>query len=334
MNKTPDELSEFLDKLLTNKIKTSLMIWGAPGIGKSSIVSGAAARQDINVVDLRLSQLAPTDLRGLPAVKDEQAVWYAPEFLPTTGAGILFLDEINMAPPAMQGVAQQLILDRRVGSYKVPDDWYVWAAGNRKEDKAAVFQMPSALSNRFLHVSVQADLDSFKQWGLRTGITEQILAFLAFRPALLHKIHASQPAWPSPRSWVMANELFKAGLSIAPAVGVVSAEFEAFLEVYDSLPELDDILTGKISPEFPKEPSKRYALTIGMVVRSVRAEQAFYGLKWIAEKGNAEWLQFFITSLLPQARERNYLSPLIKLANADPALREVITKIRDMILSV
>ena len=71
-------------------------------------------------IDVRLSQLAPTDLRGLPVAEEGMSRWYPPEFLPREGEGILFLDEINMAPPAMQGVSQQLILDRRVGSYLCP----------------------------------------------------------------------------------------------------------------------------------------------------------------------------------------------------------------------
>jgi MoxR-like ATPase len=133
-----------------------------------------------------LSQLAPTDLRGLPVAEDGQSKWFPPEFLPKDGRGILFLDEINMAPPAMQGVAQQLILDRRVGSYRVPDGWFIWAAGNRKEDRAAVFDMPAPLANRFIHLEMEQDFGSFKQHALRQGMHEHLLAFLAYRPKLLH----------------------------------------------------------------------------------------------------------------------------------------------------
>lgn len=171
------------------------MIWGAPGIGKSSIVAQVARENDIDFVDVRLSQLAPTDLRGLPVAEDGISKWYPPEFLPRTGKGISFLDELNMAPPAMQGVAQQLILDRRVGSYIVPEGWYVWAAGNRKEDRASVFDMPAPLANRFLHLQVEADFDSFKTYALETGVHEQAIAFLSYRPSLLHKIDPQQPAW-------------------------------------------------------------------------------------------------------------------------------------------
>ena len=122
----PSELASFLDTLVRRRVKLSLMIWGPPGIGKSSIVAQTASAHKIGFIDLRLSQLAPTDLRGLPVARNGVSRWYPPEFLPRTGEGVLFLDEINLAPPTMQGMAQQLILDRKVGNYVVPPGWYIW----------------------------------------------------------------------------------------------------------------------------------------------------------------------------------------------------------------
>ena len=332
MKMTPQQLQTYLDQLVAAEIRHSLMIWGAPGIGKSTIVAAVAARHHCRFVDLRLSQLAPTDLRGLPVAKDGRSCWYPPEFLPTEGQGILFLDEINMAPPAMQGVAQQLILDRKVGNYQVPEGWYIWAAGNRKEDKAAVFQMPGALANRFLHLEVVADLESFRLWGLRSGISDQILAFLNFRPSLLHQQHDNQPAWPSPRSWAMADRLHRAQLSVEPAIGGVADEFSAFLTIYETLPDLDKILDGRSTVAFPKEPSRRYAVTLGLIVRIQTSEQAFCSLKWVASHADAEWLQFFISNLFPLLRERNILGPLVNQISTDPDLKNITTGIRDLLL--
>jgi MoxR-like ATPase len=243
---TPNELKTYLDRLIQQNLQISVMIWGAPGIGKSSIVAQLAQERQLEFVDVRLSQLAPTDLRGLPVADSGISRWYPPESLPQQGQGILFLDELNMAPPAMQGVAQQLILDRRVGSYRVPDRWFVWAAGNRKEDRAAVFDMPSPLANRFLHLQVEADFNSFKEYALEHNMHEQIIAFLSYRSTLLHKLDVQQPAWCSPRSWVMASALHQVGLDIAPAVGVgTAAEFAAFIQLYQTLPNLTPILEGK-----------------------------------------------------------------------------------------
>ena len=333
MQMTPKDLRSYLGNVVLNEIQQSLMIWGAPGIGKSSIVADVAKHHDCQFVDLRLSQLAPTDLRGLPVADEGRSKWYPPDFLPDDGRGVLFLDEINMAPPAMQGVAQQLILDRKIGSYVVPKGWFIWAAGNRKEDRAAVYQMPSALANRFLHLEVTPDFDSFKSWGLRTKISEEILAFLAFRPSLLHKIHNKHPAWPSPRSWAMADQLYKAKLSIKPAVGAATDEFVAFQSTYSSLPDLDSILTGHAKTTFPDEPSRRYAITLGLVVRSTTADKAFHALKWVAENADAEWLQFFITSLFPMLRENGQMTPTIKMISADPKLIKITAQIKDLLLS-
>ena len=165
----PAQLTHYLTTLVEKKILRSVMVWGPPGIGKSETVAAVAKEFGIGLIDLRLSQLAPTDLRGLPVADHESKTsrWYAPEFLPRKGSGILFLDEFNMAPPAIQGIAQQLILDRCVGNYTLPDGWLVWAAGNRAEDGAAVFSMPSAIQNRFVHVTVTATFESYRQWNRR-----------------------------------------------------------------------------------------------------------------------------------------------------------------------
>lgn len=309
------------------------MIWGPPGIGKSSIVSQITQQHNINFVDVRLSQLAPTDLRGLPVAEDGISKWYPPEFLPRDGKGILFLDELNMAPPAMQGVAQQLILDRRVGSYVVPEGWYVWAAGNRKEDRAAVFDMPTPLANRFLHLQVEPDFESFKAYALATDIHEQIIAFLSFRPSLLHKLDPQQPAWPSPRSWEMASHLHKAELDIIPAVGTeTESEFAAFVKVYQSLPDLERIFMGKGDAiSFPQEPSVRYATTIGLAVRAESANQAYNAFTWIAQAATAEWVQLFAVDLFRQMRSKGQLGILAQLVQKTPKLQNFIKDFQGLI---
>ncbi len=331
---TPQELIPYLSGLVEVEVRLSAMIWGPPGIGKSSIVAQVAEKHGLQIIDLRLSQLAPTDLRGLPVAEEGVAKWFPPEFLPRTGKGILFLDEINMATPAMQGIAQQLILDRQVGSYKVPDGWFIWAAGNRKSDRAAVFEMPSALANRFIHLDVIPDLDSFKGWGISTGLGEQVLAFLAFRPSLLHKIDAKHPAWPSPRSWVMADRLLKAGLSVAPAVGeATQGEFEAFCAIYGKLPDIDDILSGKSKAKFPTEPSARYAIVLGMVVRADDPQKGIHGLKWLVKEGGSEWVQLYVSDLFRLLRERGQFGDMARLISADTDLKDFARNMRDLIFA-
>ncbi len=328
-----EDLKTYLDRLITNNLKISTMIWGAPGIGKSSIVSQVATAHELEFIDIRLSQLAPTDLRGLPVAADGISKWLPPEFLPQTGRGILFLDEINLAPPVMQGMAQQLILDRQVGSYLVPDGWFVWAAGNRKEDRAGVFEMPAPLANRFLHLQVEPDFESFKAYALGAGIHEQIIAFLSFRPSLLHKIDPQQPAWCSPRSWMMASSLHYSGLDLAPAIGMAAnAEFQAFTLLYRTLPDLTPILEGKGGDLlFPIEPSARYATAIGLTFQSIDAHRAYNAFHWLSQVAPAEWVQLFVSDLLGLMRSRGQLGMLATLIAQDPDIQKFMQNCRQLV---
>ncbi|MGL4398609.1 MAG: ATP-binding protein [Luteolibacter sp.] len=325
---TPEDLTTYLGALVAHELKLSAMIWGPPGIGKSSIVAQITAARGLDFIDLRLSQLAPTDLRGLPVASDNVSRWLPPDFLPRDGRGVLFLDELNLAPPTMQGMAQQLILDRRVGSYVVPEGWFIWAAGNRKEDRASVFDMPAPLANRFLHLDVEPHWESFKSHAIAAGVHEQIIAFLAFRPDLLHKLDAQRPAWPSPRSWEMAGRLHTAGLDIAPVVGLaVASEFLSYIELYRSLPELEPILAGEEKAEsipFPAEPSARYAATIGLTVRARNAERGYRGFKWLTAKAPPEWIQLFAVDLFKQMRALGKMGELAGYVAKDEQLRQFL----------
>lgn len=324
---TPNELTGYLGALVERHITLSVMIWGAPGIGKSSIVRDIAIERDLGFVDVRLSQLAPTDLRGLPVPHEDHCAWLPPEFLPRDGSGILFMDEINMAPPAMQGVAQQLILDRRVGSYEVPPGWFVFAAGNRKEDRAAVFDMPSPLANRFIHLEVESSAEDFRQYAYARGFDERLIAFVAFREDLLHKMLDGVNAWPSPRSWEMANQLLGVELDIAPAVGIgPAAEFYAYLELLSDTPDVDGVIAGKQGIEFPEEASLRYATVMGLVGRCKEATHAITAFRWLIDAAPAEWVQLFAADLFPQLRAREQLQPVQKALLEDPVLRAFLTE--------
>jgi hypothetical protein len=330
--KTPQALASSLTTILSNNVKLSLMIWGPPGVGKSSIVAQCADQCGLDLVDLRLSQLAPTDLRGLPVPVDNVCTWYPPDFLPREGQGILFLDEINMAPPAMQGIAQQLILDRKVGSYVVPDGWFVWAAGNRKEDKASVFDMPAPLSNRFVHLEVEPDFESFKLHALKTRIDERILAFLAYRTNLLHHFDQRNPAWPSPRTWMMASSLRAIGVPISSAVGTAAAiEFEAFESVYRKLPNLDAIAAGKKDAKFPEEPSVRYAVTIGLTIRASDPDRANNIMEWAGQEAPSEWFQVLASDILKNSREKGFGDSLVRKLVGNPEIKERLFAFRDLL---
>ncbi|MCP3687788.1 MAG: AAA domain-containing protein, partial [Gammaproteobacteria bacterium] len=118
---------------------TPVMLWGPPGVGKSQLVAQVADHHGVGIVDVRLSQMEPSDLRGIPFKCGDKVEWAIPALLPDVAvhgaAGILFIDEITSAPPSVSAAAYQLILDRRLGEYRVPEHWAIVAAGNRQGDR-------------------------------------------------------------------------------------------------------------------------------------------------------------------------------------------------------
>lgn len=275
---------------------TPVMLWGPPGVGKSQIVTQIAARHKVPVIDIRLSQMEPSDLRGIPFRVGEHVEWAVPAMLPDARRhgveGILFLDEITSAPPSVSAAAYQLILDRRLGAYQVPTGWAIFAAGNRQGDRGVTYSMPAPLANRFSHFEFDTNLDDWVAWAYASGIDERVIGFLRFRPELLFDFDpAHNPvAFPSPRSWEFAHRaLAKFGdhatlltgslqACVGPAAGI---ELAAFVENLDKLPDIDAIVRGDKVP-VPREVDLQYAIAAALVGRAIRARsegdaQATYG---------------------------------------------------------
>jgi len=264
---------------------TPAMLWGPPGVGKSQMVAQTAERHGVPMIDIRLSQMEPSDLRGIPFRTGTHVEWAVPAMLPDTERhgphGILFLDEITSAPPSVSAAAYQLILDRRLGAYEVPQGWAIFAAGNRQGDRGVTYTMPSPLANRFSHFEVETNLDDWVAWAYRNDIDERVIAFLRFRPELLFDFDpAHNPvAFPSPRSWEFAHrclqkfgdhpELLQGTLQacVGPAAGV---ELNAFVNSLDKMPDLDAILRGEPVPT-PSEIDLQYAVAAALVGRAIKA---------------------------------------------------------------
>ncbi|AEZ65751.1 MoxR-like ATPase [Cyanophage S-TIM5] len=328
---TISSLTKSLNTLIENKVKHSVFIWGAPGIGKSSAVTQVAKDKDLELIDLRISQLAPTDIRGLPYTKDGRAYFAPPSFLPTSGEGILFLDELNMASPSVMGIAQQLILDRQVGDYKVPEGWFIVAAGNRTEDRAAISQMPAPVANRFIHFHIDSSLDSWKEYAIGAGINEKILAFLNFRPQLLYNFEKNQSAWPSPRSWEFANTLLNIDLSIESAVGSGAAsEFYAYQTIYTELPNVDLIFDGEDIP-VPHEPSLIYAVCGALINRAKTADNVFKGLKWLMRGTTEDYVGLYMSDAMIALKAKNLQGAFIKIVSKDSDTKDFMKKYQELL---
>jgi MoxR-like ATPase len=148
-----------------------VFIWGGPGVGKSAVVRQLAAELTVPLQDIRALLLDPGDLRGLPFLgKDGQTKWAAPGFLPHDGSGILFLDELNAAPAMVQASCYQLVLDRKLGEYTLPEGWAIVAAGNRDSYRAVTTRMPTPLRNRFVHLEFDVDLQEWSEWAIRAEV--------------------------------------------------------------------------------------------------------------------------------------------------------------------
>ncbi len=201
--------------------RRATMLWGTRGVGKSSVVRQVAEHYRVPLVDLRLTTIEPVDLRGAIFADDTQAKtgWFPPEFLPTPDepAGILFLDELTAADQRLQISAYSLILDRRVGNYRLPDGWQVVAAGNASFHGAVSHDMGTALADRMFHLHVQTAIDAFLAHAIANDFAPEVMAYLKVRPDKLDDTQAQLAndhlVGASPRGWEDISSVLRAGLS-------------------------------------------------------------------------------------------------------------------------
>lgn len=267
-------LVKSLTALIENKVPTFL--WGAPGIGKSSIVRQIAQEQKVEFIDLRLALMDPTDLKGIPFYDKEShtALWAPPAFLPREGEGVLFLDELNSAPPAVQSSAYQLILDRKIGEYELPEGWAIVAAGNREGDRGVTYKMPSPLANRFVHFELEVDVDDWREWAYKAQIDPRVIAYISYKNEHLFTFDPKKDtkSFATPRSWEYVDKILKAQLgsdvildTLSGAIGKdVAVGFLSFIKVMDKLPDINAILEGK-NFEYPEEIDVLYSLASALV---------------------------------------------------------------------
>lgn len=301
----PSEAAEILRQCIATK--QPVMMWGSYGIGKSSIVAQVADAMyaghygctvDANgrlhdgtgqytsnrpwLTDLRLVLLDPTDLRGLPMVNGDGRVhWAAPAFAPKPDClpMAILLDEINRAPSLVQNAAFQLVLDRKLGEYKLPDNVAIIAAGNRESDGGGVTRMHAALGNRFLHINVEVDLKDWCTWAITAGINPVIIAYVRSQPDDLNSPDSKAQASPTPRSWEFVSKTLNPNLPasieramIAGAIGeAVTIKFWSFLTLYRQLAStvsIDAILLDPDNTAVPNDVGSQYAIASGLAQRS------------------------------------------------------------------
>jgi hypothetical protein len=271
----PTEAVELLKAYISAQVPAFL--WGAPGIGKSSVVQSLAEDMGYELIDLRLSQMEPVDLLGLPNINNNRTTWSTPSIFPTEGKGILFLDEANGASREVLSASYQLVLDRSLGEYHLPDDWVILLAGNREQDQGVTTRLPAPLCNRMAHIDFDLNLDDWTKWAVGEGdINQKIISFIRYKPDALHSFTIDHKAWPSPRTWEKVNDALKFASKkiefniVSSLVGPgTAAEYTAFVNYYNDLPSIDEILKKPTKVKIPTEPAALYALS-GMLGQHIK----------------------------------------------------------------
>jgi hypothetical protein len=277
--------------------KRPIFLWGPPGIGKSDIVHQIGDIMNSHVIDVRLSLWEPTDIKGIPYFDSNanKMVWAPPMELPDADLAaqhesiILFLDEMNSAAPAVQAAAYQLILNRKVGTYTLPDNVYIIAAGNREADKGVTYRMPAPLANRFVHLEMAVNFDDWFQWATDNRIHKDVVGYLQFSKKDLYDFDPKSPSrsFATPRSWSFVSELLEDDLGentmtdlVSGAVGEgLALKFIAHRKVAAKMPNPTDILDGKVKELKDPEISAMYSLTVSLC----------YELKEAADKNDKKF---------------------------------------------
>jgi len=263
--------------------KRPLFLWGPPGIGKSELVADIAQELGGHMIDLRLGQMEPTDIRGIPFYNKDTGKmdWAEPVDLPTEEFAsqypivVLFLDEMNSAAPSVQATAYQLILNRRSGKYFLPDNVVMVAAGNRESDKGVTYRMPTPLANRFIHQEMRVDFPSYQEWAVNNNIHKDVVGYLSFAKQDLYDFDpkSASRAFATPRSWTFVSQILEDEDGdddtimnlIAGTVGEgLAVKFMTHRKIAGRMPKPEDILAGKEKDLNVKEVSAMYSLVIGM----------------------------------------------------------------------
>jgi len=268
----PSELSAFLSTTLNAQLP--VLIKGAPGVGKTDVIKQACDKANNKLIISHPVVSDPVDYKGFPYVIDNQA-----HFLPfgdlnqliqATASTVYFMDDLGQAPAAVQAAAMQLILGRHINGHRVSDYVTFLAATNRKTDRAGVSGILEPVKSRFAAiVELEPDVDDWVKWAIKSRLPPELIAFVRFRPNLLHDFKPSTDLnnSPCPRTVHNVARLMHAGISpelqyeaFTGAAGEgFATELVGFMRVYQTLPDPDAILIDPDRADVPEDPATLFA---------------------------------------------------------------------------
>lgn len=331
----PNDLTTFLRGTIAARLP--VLLTGSPGIGKTSIVTAAAAQAGNRIVVSHPAVADPTDAKGFPWAEPGAGVaTFLPfgdvaELLNATEPTVWFLDDLGQAPPSVQAAYMPWLLARQVNGHKLPDCVTIIAATNRRTDRAGVTGVLEPVKSRFAAiVELEADLDEWTQWALGVdAVPPELVAFLRFQPDLFNNFVPSADLvnCPSPRTWHNAGKLLRlqlpAALETAALTGAVgagaAAACMAFMSMYRALPSIDAILMDPDNAPLPEKVDVRYAVSTALASRA--NEQNFQRIARYCERlvndGQAEFAVLCIRDAVRRDKMVTATPAFIKLMSGD-----------------
>ena len=213
---TIKEFGECVEFNIEHNIKHAILGLGAPGVGKSQIIQQIGKKYGFKVIDIRLAQMSEVEIGGLiyPNESRTKTVWLTPEVLPDEERDgkntILLLDEITSCTKRVQVAAYQLILDRRIGQYHLPEGTFVIALGNREDDDGVYIRLAGPLADRFEIHYIEPNFEDWKKdYALKNNVHPYVISYLTFKPSALHnqKAEEGNMVFATPRSWVRVSDI-------------------------------------------------------------------------------------------------------------------------------
>lgn len=296
---TPSQALALLPHVL--KTKRVPMLHGSPGISKSAIAKQLADMFNLELIDIRLSSLEPTDLNGFPTKTDAGKASYIPfDIFPIKGDAIpagkngwlIILDEINSAALSIQKAAYKLTLDRMVGNKPLHDNAFCMSAGNLTSDGAIVNKMSTALQSRMIHFEVIPSAKDWTAWAETADVDHRVLAFIRWKAEdalMIFDPKHDDYTFACPRTWEMLSDVIKPiqkltfehiPLLIGTVGNGAGREFLAYSEIFHTVASYDDMVNNPDKAEIPDESSALFAVT-GIFAKQVTKDTISQSIRYL-----------------------------------------------------